>query len=333
MTTLYPRLSTERLPTLPAGAASDEETQLQGVTLLGRYRLERPIGKGGMSVIYAARHVMLGGPVAVKVLRSCFAADEDATARFLREAKASARVRHEHVIEILDFGIAEDGVVFMVMELLEGEDLAATVHREGALPWSRVRGIALQICSALQAAHEHGVVHRDVTLGNCLRMTRDGNADYIKLLDFGIAKLSTTQDRQRKFRITTELQVFGTPAFMAPEQARRTSDADPRTDVYSTGCVLYALLTGHLPFEGKSRQDVLSRQLYGHAPSPRSHEPTIAPAVSALLGRALEKDPRRRFQSMAELAAAIRAIPPSARSPEGAGSGAWEALRRWWSGG
>jgi len=303
---------------------------LQGVTLLGRYRLEHPIGKGGMSVIYAARHVLLGGTVAVKVLRSCFATDEDATQRFLREAKASARVRHEHVIETLDFGIAEDGVVFMVMELLEGEDLAALVGREGALPWSRVRGMALQICSALGAAHDHGVVHRDVTLGNCLRMHRDGNSDYIKLLDFGIAKLSTTRDRQCNFRLTTELQVFGTPAFMAPEQARRTSDADPRTDVYSTGCVLYALLTGHLPFEGKSRQDVISRQLYGHAPPPRSHEPTIAPAVSALLGKALEKDPARRFQSMAELAAAIRAIPPTARARQPAGSSAWDAMREWW---
>jgi len=320
------RARTERLAL--SVATIDDEPALTGRLLLGRYRLERPIGKGGMSVVYAARHVLLGGPVAVKVLRSRFVDDEEAVARFLREAKASARVHHPHVVQVLDFGVTDGGLVFMVMEYLDGENLASTLAREGAMPWPRVRAIALQLCDALQAAHDARVVHRDVTLGNCLRIHREGTTDYVKLLDFGIAKVPLTGD-DRRFRLTSEVQVFGTPAFMAPEQARRAADADPRTDIYSMGCLLYALTTGHLPFEGKSLDQVIAQQMYEPAPPPNRWIPTIAPAVAALLLRALEKNPDRRFQSMAELAGAIRAIGPDGRATAPDRSPWTRALARW----
>lgn len=296
--------------------------------LLGRYRLEQPIGRGGMSVVYAARHVLLGGLVAVKVLRSRYIDDEEAVARFLREAKALARLRNEHLVEVLDFGIAENDVVFMVMEYLDGEDLASTLMREGAMPWPRVRRIALQLCTALHTAHAAGMVHRDVTLGNCWRTRRDGTNDYVKLIDFGIARVPVTGERER-FRLTSEVQVFGTPAFMAPEQARRAIDVDPRTDVYATGIVLYALLTGHLPFEGKSTHEVLAQQIYDDAPPPTKWVPHLPVAVASLLMHALQKHPGRRFQSMVDLAEAIAAIGDDGGAPEGT-RGPWRRIVADW---
>jgi eukaryotic-like serine/threonine-protein kinase len=311
--------------------AGRDPTELTGETLLGRYRVGRLIGKGGMAVVYAGRHTAIDRAVAIKVLRRRYADEPDTVARFLREARASSLVRHEHIVEVTDFGTTEDGLVFMVMEHLEGETLAEVLQREGRMPWSRVHGIALQLCDALHAAHRAGVVHRDITLRNCVRIRRRANREYIKLVDFGIAKVlgpmmaGVAPSDPR--RLTSDMDVFGTPEFMSPEQARRSMDADPRSDVYATGVLLYALLTGRLPFEAGSAAEVMARHIYDDVPPPSLHEPGLPAAVEAVVLRALEKRPDRRFQSMAEFAAAIQAIPREAigDSAATAAAASWSA--------
>jgi len=292
----------------PTSGRNPEE--LVGQTLLDRYRVERRIGEGGMAIVYAGTHTAIDRPVAIKVLRRRYADEADTVERFLREARASSLVRHEHVVEVTDFGTTDDGIVFMVMEYLEGETLADRLHREGRMPWSRVCGIGMQICDALQAAHRAGVVHRDITLRNCVCIRRSSNREYIKILDFGIAKLMTPMAGVVPLdprRLTSDMDVFGTPEFMSPEQAKRSGDADPRSDVYATGVLLYALLTGRLPFAAGSAAEVMSRHIYDDVPPPSLHEPTLPPAVEAVVLRAMEKDPARRFQSMAEFATALQA--------------------------
>jgi len=317
MTASALRPPTVVLPRGPAKAASGREpSELVGEMLLDRYRVERLIGEGGMAIVYAGTHTAIDRTVAIKVLRRRYADEPDTVQRFLREARASSVVRHEHVVEVTDFGTTDDGLVFMVMEYLEGDTLAEVLQREGRMPWPRVHGIALQICEALQAAHEAGVVHRDITLRNCLRIRRRSNREYIKILDFGIAKLLAPMQPgvapADPRRLTSDMDVFGTPEFMSPEQAKRSIDADPRSDIYATGVLLYALLTGRLPFEAGSAAEVMARHIYDEVPPPSRHEPTLPAGVEAVVLRALQKDPNRRFQSMAELGAAIQAIPRDA---------------------
>ncbi len=274
----------------------------------GRYRLDRPVGQGGMAFVYAGTDLQLGGPVAIKVLRPRFAQKPPVVERFLREARALASVRHEHVVEVRDFGTRAEGSAFVVMELLEGETFAATLRREGPMPWSRVRRIGVQLCDALAAVHAAGIVHRDVTPANIFRIRRDGDADFLVLVDFGLAKLPDTDDAAAP-RLTTEADVFGTPAFMAPEQVARAMDADARSDVYSTAVVLYCLLTARLPFDGKTAAAIAQRQL-DRLPTPvRRHASAVHPAVEAVILRALARDPADRFASIVELGEAIRATP------------------------
>ena len=286
-----------------ASIATHEAEPREGATLLGRYRLEELVGEGGMSLVYAGRHLGLGTPVAIKVLRSKFAGNEQLFERFTREAQLAALVRHPHVVAIRDFGIWNDGQAFTVMEYLRGESLRSTSEREGPLPWTRARHLMLQICSALGAVHGAGIVHRDVTLANVFRLELDGDPDFVKLVDFGMARLTTADAEAR--RLTSEVEVFGTPAYMAPEQVLRSAEADARSDLYSAGVIFFALLTGRMPFEGRTTTQVLQQQVHRPAPSPRSFVQSIPYAVEAIVLRALDKDPQRRFQTAQELATAI----------------------------
>jgi len=283
---------------------------MHGATLLGRYRIERPIGQGGMAHVYAGKHAVLERDVAIKVLRQRFSRRTSVVERFLLEARAASRVRHPHIVEVTDFGTTDDGLVFMVMERLEGETLAEMVERDGALPWARVRDIALQLCDALQTAHDAGIVHRDVSLKNCFRITRGRNPDYVKVLDFGIARVDGLPDvpNGRLRRLTAETQILGTPEFMSPEQASKSGDVDPRSDVYAMGVLMYALSTGTLPFEAESTVELIARHMYEPVPPMTDHEPGIPPAVEAVVLKALAKQPEQRWQSMRELAAAIESI-------------------------
>jgi len=272
---------------------------LVGETLEGRFRIVRLLGVGGMGAVYEARHVRLNARVAVKVLNQRLAQDERQRKRFLREAQAAARICSEHVITIMDFG--EAPVAFFVMEYLDGRDLGKVLRHEGKLEWTRVRKLALQATRALAAAHQVGIVHRDVKPPNIFLLERDG-VEFVKMLDFGIAKVAESSPDTRDLTRTDE--VMGTVSYISPEQAR-ASRIDPRTDVYSLGVVLFELVTGMQPFTGTSPYQIIDQHVRRPPPAPRSLEPTVPRAVEDLILRALAKDPSDRFQGMDEFAIAI----------------------------
>lgn len=283
------------------------ELDLSG-TVLGRYRLVRRLGAGGMGSVYLARHELIDREVAVKVLHASLASRPHARERFLREALAASKVRHPGVVEIYDVAY-DDAHLYFVMELLHGRDLADVLADEGRLAWRRAGPILVEIADALAAAHAVGVVHRDVKPSNCLVVTGADGRPHVKVVDFGIAKL-LVDDGASVDALTATGEVFGTLGYMAPEAAQGAGD-DPRSDVYAFGVMMFQLLTGRMPFEGTVLQ-VVSQHLMVAPPPPRSVEPSVPPAVERIVLRALEKLPDDRFASMRQLAAALRAEAPDA---------------------
>ncbi|RMG98326.1 MAG: serine/threonine protein kinase [Deltaproteobacteria bacterium] len=279
---------------------------LVGTVLADRYRILKRLGEGGMGTVYLAEHTTIRKKLAVKVLAPEYAQKSDLVDRFLQEARAASMISQENVVEITDFD-ASGGVVFFVMEFLEGEDLSDTVKREGPLPWARVKPIMLQICRALQAAHDRGIIHRDMKPENCYRIKRGKNEDFIKVLDFGIAKV--TGDEGGDKGLTRTGMIFGTPEYMSPEQARGERP-DHRVDVYAVGVIMYELLTGRVPFTADTFMGILTKHMFEPPPAPTSVNPNadITPEIEAIILKALQKDKELRFQSMDEMAAAIEAV-------------------------
>jgi serine/threonine protein kinase len=255
-----------------------------------------------MGSVYLGHHLVLGRPVAIKILD----ADEQdwrwAIARFMREARLAAKVRHRNIVDVYDFGSTPDGVVYIVMEVLHGRDLRAIV-KSNRLNWSWTRYLMQQICEGVEAIHQVGVVHRDLKASNCFYVERNS---VVKVLDFGIA---TTESVGRE-RIDDGIRsIVGTPEYMAPEQIRG-APADRRSDVYAAGVLLCELLTGRTPFAGHTPEAVFDKHL--HAPPPKLAEIApdlvVPPGVDQILARALAKEPRRRFQGMRELSSALERI-------------------------
>jgi eukaryotic-like serine/threonine-protein kinase len=220
------------------------------------------------------------------------------------ERRAAATVQHENV-EVTDFGQTDDGRPFMVMEYLDGEDLGETLIREAPFTWERARPFLLQILAALQAAHDQGLVHRDIKPENVFRITRMGSDDYVKVLDFGIAKVVAHQPHGGRPSMTLSGHVLGTPAYMSPEQCFG-GPPDPRADLYSVGVIAYQMLTGRTPFEG-TRADVMQAQLHQPVPAIADVDPSLGidGKVEGVVRKALEKDPARRYGSAFELADAL----------------------------
>jgi len=279
-----------------------------------RYRLGRLLGQGGMACVYLGEDTRLGKAVAVKVLNQEYALQPKVVQRFSQEARAISRVRHANVVDVTDHGVTPDGTVYLVMELLDGEDLSATLEREGPLPWSRLGPIALQICAALATVHRAGIVHRDIKPSNCFRVRVAGNPDVIKVLDFGIAKVLEGPAAPGAPQSTTG-SLLGTPEYMAPELPKGLR-ADARVDIYSLGVLMYKLLTGSAPFTGEGYMAVLTRHMFDPVEPPRERAPerAIAPEVEAIVLRALAKERDDRWPSMVALADAIAASLPGAPS-------------------
>jgi eukaryotic-like serine/threonine-protein kinase len=306
-------------PTGSADAGSDADPLL-GKLLSERYQVVRKLGEGGMAAVYLAEHIVIQKKVALKILAPELARREELAARFLQEARAASRIGQENVIDISDFGRA-DGLPFFVMEYLEGHDLGELLRRNGAIAWPRARNILVQICRALRAAHTLGIIHRDLKPENVFLLQREGRSDFVKLLDFGIAKVPGDASSAEGPRLTRTGMIFGTPEYMAPEQAEG-KPADHRADLYAAGCVLYHCLTGTAPFAAESFMAMLTKHLVEAVvpPSVRRPELGIPPAVDALVARALEKDRDRRFGSADEFMAAVQSISDSgvALAPAGA---------------
>jgi serine/threonine-protein kinase len=269
-----------------------------------RYRVIRKLGEGGMGSVYLAEHVVIEKKLVLKVLAPELARREDLVARFLQEARSASRICHENVIDISDFGQSAEGYVYIAMEYLEGQDLGQVVRAEGALAWSRVRGIVVQICRALRAAHDRGIVHRDMKPENIFLIHREGRPEFVKILDFGIAKVMGLDPNGP--RLTRTGMIFGTPEYMAPEQAEG-KEADHRVDVYAVGCIAYHLMTGQTPFVADNFMAMLTKHLMEDPvpPSVRRPDLAITPEMDALVGKALEKDRDKRYQNMGELLEAV----------------------------
>jgi len=292
--------------------AEPQVDPLLGQVLAGRYHIQKKLGEGGMGAVYLAMHQLLEKQVALKVLHNEFARKPDLVERFIQEAKAASRIRHENVIDISDFGSTPEGVVFFAMELLSGHDLHEEVSRARLagqlLPYSRTKKIFLQICSALSAAHARGIVHRDLKPENIYLVDFLGDADFVKLLDFGIAKLTEVNEEGRK--LTKTGMLFGTPEYMSPEQARG-EHVDHRVDIYAMGCILFQLVTGRVPFEAENFMGVLSLHLTEHPPEiPAVVFERIGapPALAQVIDKALAKDRDQRYQSIDDLANAVRQV-------------------------
>jgi serine/threonine-protein kinase len=287
----------------PTIVRSGDPDDRSGDIIQGRYQLLRQLGKGGMGTVYIARHTLLPKTFAVKLLNARYAKRPDIAERFLQEAHAVSLINHDNVVGVIDFGRESDDAPFLVMEHLRGESLGAMCKREAPLPWPRVQHIMSQLCRALQAAHAVGVVHRDVKPDNILRVTRHDDPDFIKVLDFGLAKLQVSGG----VRLTATGMVLGTPDYMSPEQARGLP-SDHRTDIYAAGIMMYELLCARVPFSATTFAAMRQKHLLEPPQPPSSWEPWITEEIDAIVLCALAKDPAHRFGSMAEMGAAIEAV-------------------------
>jgi serine/threonine protein kinase len=279
------------------------EDTLAGTVLDERFKLIRLIGSGGMGKVYEAEHVRIMRRVAIKILRDSEAENPEMVQRFRQEAMSASKIGHPGIVEILDFGTAPNGALYMVMELLKGGgDLSEVLASSGPLSAERLVTLLGSACEALEAAHKVGIIHRDLKPEN-LFLTQDENGrERVKVLDFGLAKMSDLErPRGDGQRLTKTGMIFGTPKYMSPEQARGRS-ADARSDVYAMGIIAYELLTGKPPFDGGTFLGVLAAHLGDAPPSIRLKRLDIPDTLEAVVLAALEKEPDNRPQSMAALA-------------------------------
>lgn len=277
------------------------EDPLLGQTLAGKYKIEKLIKQGGMGAVYRGKHVLMDKTVAIKVLKPSLAGDDALVARFSREAKAASKISHPHAVVVTDFGEAENGVVFLVMEYLDGRTLKEIIASEGPLTLERAVNIVRQVAGALDAAHSQGVIHRDLKSENIMLVRHDGD-EWAKVLDFGIAKIRQPNGAPES-DITHANLVVGTPQYMSPEQCSQSGALDARSDVYSLGIILYEMLAGHVPFAGESATVIMMKQVQDPAPSVLSSRPDLPAAVNVIIHRALAKQPIDRYQSAGELSA------------------------------
>jgi hypothetical protein len=276
---------------------------LIGQTLDGRYKIERVLGEGGMGIVYKSVHTTLGKPLAIKVLRSEVSKNEEIVQRFRQEAQSASQIGNPHIIDISDFGTLADGSTYFVMEFLGGKSLTAALCEDN-FSTARSLNVVRQLAGALGAAHEIGIVHRDLKPDNVQLIARGGQKDFVKVLDFGIAKVGGSTSK-----LTQAGQVFGTPHYMSPEQCAGTH-VDQRTDIYAVGVMLYEMVCGKVPFDADNLMGILTKHLYENPVAPCEQTPpaSISPELEAIVLKCLQKKPEARYQTMAELASDLDAI-------------------------
>ena len=283
------------------------EERLCGQTLAGKYRIEGFLSQGGMGAVYRATHVMLGKPVALKLIRPEIVTSPEVVRRFQREARAASLLSHPNIVTIYDLGQVEDGTLYLAMELCAGMSLKDLMVAEGPLAPRRAVRLCRAIAGALALAHKNRIVHRDLKPHNVM-IARDAEGQETpKLLDFGIAKAVETDGAT----LTSTGMVLGTPRYLSPEQAKGLS-VDGRSDLYSLGIIFYEMLVGRVPFDDPSVPSLLVKHMAEPPRPPSELRPDVPPAIESIVLRLLEKDPARRFQSAEDLSAALAALDPAA---------------------
>ncbi|WP_437727628.1 serine/threonine-protein kinase [Sorangium sp. So ce861] len=277
-----------------------------GDVLLGKYRVESVLGRGAMGLVVAARHLALDDRVAIKVLLPRYVQDAEILQRFLREGRAAVRIRSPHVVRVADVGTLENGAPYMVMDHLEGKDLAAVLAESGPLAVPLAVDLVLQACEALAEAHAHGIVHRDVKPSNLFLTRNADGSPCVKVLDFGISKMSHAEDHA----LTRVGGVLGSPLYMSPEQLRSASDVDGRADIYSLGVVLFQLLTGRTPFVAHELAQLVYMVTQGEPQRPRALRPDLPEPLEQVILTAIARDRDRRFPTAADFALALVPFAP-----------------------
>jgi len=291
----------------------DPQASRVGEVVGEKYRLVRLLGEGGMGSVYEARHDVIGRRFAVKFLHAELAGHPEILARFRREAQAAGSLENENIAAVTDFGSSPDGAPYIVMEFLEGEDLAKTLARNGPLPIARAAHILIQVCRGLLAAHGRGIVHRDLKPENLLLQQRGDGGDLVKILDFGIAKLKSSEHRPET--ATRTGMTLGTPYYMPPEQARGQKELDERADIYALGVILFELLSAQKPHNGENYNAILYSILMGAAPRIEAFRPDLPPELANVVHRAMAGEAKDRYQSVSELAQALAPFTGRALTP------------------
>ena len=290
-----------------------------------KYVIERLLGEGGMGAVYVARHDVLGRMVAIKTLHPEHARSSEMSQRFIREAKAASRIRHEHIVDVLDIDMTQDGILYIVMELLGGESLAQRLQRTGRLPIPKVAEICGQILLGLRKAHASGIIHRDIKPENVFLTTLAGRRDFVKILDFGISKFTDPSSTGAGMMdLTRTGMMIGTPVYMSPEQARGEK-VDHRIDIYAAGVILYEMVTGALPHEASNVQALAFKVATEEPTAPRAVFPDIPPELEAVILKAMARKPDQRFYSAAEFFVRLKPFGARDYSEEKSTDAGWAA--------
>jgi len=286
----------------PHSGVSKAPEGLLGQTIDHRYRVEALLGEGGMGLVYRVTHTRLNKPLAVKVLRRENTRDPEVLARFRREAESASAIGNQHIVDINDFGTLADGSTYFVMECLEGVDLIDAIDVAQRMPEERAIPIAAQLCRALGAAHDAGIIHRDLKPENVFLIRRNDTDDFVKVLDFGIAKVANGPKR-----LTRAGEVLGTPHYMSPEQCEG-DDVDHRTDIYALGVLLYEMVTGHVPHDADTMMGILTKHMYEDPIPPKIRVPQVSQELEQVIMRCLEKKADQRYQTMHDIEADLRRV-------------------------
>jgi len=282
---------------------------------VGNYKITAKLGEGGMGVVYLAEHPVIGKKVALKAIHPELSRNSEVVSRFMTEAKAVNQIGHDHIVDIADFGTTPDGDFYFIMEYLQGESLAERLKRERFLPEERALGIAAQVADALGASHRQHIIHRDLKPENIFLIQRGGSDEFVKILDFGLAKL--IQEDDRSLHKTRTGSVMGTPYYMSPEQCEGRDLIDNRSDIYALGVIIFELLTGKVPFGGEGYGEIIVKHVTHPPPSMRRINPGLSLAAEQIVYRALSKNRDDRFSSMEELRLALLDPEAYVEGPEG----------------
>jgi eukaryotic-like serine/threonine-protein kinase len=270
---------------------------------IGNYRITAKLGEGGMGIVYLAEHPVIGRKVALKAIHPELSRNPEVVSRFMTEAKSVNQIGNEHIVDVSDFGNTTDGEFYFIMEFLQGEAVADRLRRERLFEAPRALQIAAQVADALSSSHSHGIIHRDLKPENIFLINRGQTRDFVKVLDFGLAKL--IQGEEKVSHKTRTGSVMGTPYYMSPEQCEGKAGVDYRADIYSLGVILFEMMTGRVPFGGEGYGEIIVKHLTVPAPLPSSFNPAITPAQEAVVMHALAKSREDRFRTMDEFRAAM----------------------------